>query len=104
MKLPDSRCSRRFVGRGAELAEIAQRLDALSKGEGGAICIIGEPGIGKTSLIAEALALADGRGYRTLSGRAAEFESDMPFGLFLGALDRDVASLGREGLALAEEE
>jgi DNA-binding NarL/FixJ family response regulator len=28
----------------------------------------------------------------------------MPFGLFLGALDRDVASLGREGLALAEEE
>ena len=80
------------------------RLGALGKGEDGAVCIIGEPGIGKTSLIAEALALADEHGYRTLSGRAAEFESDVPFGVFVDALERHVASLGGKELALADEE
>jgi predicted ATPase len=101
--LSGSRRNRRLVGRDAELAELDLLLDALGKGENGAVYLIGEPGIGKTSLIAEVLVRADERGYQTLSGRAAEFESDVPFAVFVDALDRPFASLGRD-LALADEE
>src|SRR5947209_7520281 len=59
--LSGSRRSRRLVGRGAELAELGQVLDALGRGENGAVCVTGEPGIGKTSLIAEVLVRADER-------------------------------------------
>lgn len=102
--LSGSRRSRRLVGRGAELADLDLLFDALGRGENGAVYFIGEPGIGKTSLIAEVLVRGDDRGYRTLSGRAAEFESDVPFAVFVDALERPVASLGHEGLALADEE
>src|SRR2546425_5331587 len=102
--LSGSRRSRRLVGRGAELAELGQVLDALGRGENGAVCVTGEPGIGKTSLMAEVLVRADERGYRTLSGRAAEFESDVPFAVFVDALERPLASLGHEGLGLSDVE
>jgi DNA-binding CsgD family transcriptional regulator/tetratricopeptide (TPR) repeat protein len=102
--LSDSRRPRKLVGRGTELAELDRLLDALGKGRNGAVYISGEPGIGKTSLIAEVLAGADERGYRTLSGRAAEFESDVPFVLFVDALERPMAEFVQEGLAPADEE
>jgi len=101
--LSGSRRNRRLVGRCAELAEFGLLLNALGKGENGAVFITGEPGIGKTSLIAEVLVRADERGYRTLSGRAAEFESDVPFAVFVDALERPLASLGQD-LVLADEE
>ena len=95
-----SRRSRRLVGRGAELAEIDLLLDALGKGEHGVVYLVGEPGIGKTSLISEALVRAHERGYRTLTGRAAEFESDVPFAVFVDALERPVAELEERSLAV----
>jgi DNA-binding NarL/FixJ family response regulator len=102
--LSGSRRSPRLVGRNAELAKLVLLLDALGKGESGAVYVTGEPGIGKTSLIAEVLVRGDERGYRTLSGRAAEFEADVPFAVFVDALERPLASLGHEGLALTDEE
>lgn len=103
MTLSGSR-RKRLVGRGAELAELGLLLDGLRKGDNGAVYVTGEPGIGKTSLIAELLVRADERGYRTLSGRAAEFESDLPFAVFVDALERPLASLEHEGLGLSGEE
>ena len=41
----------------------------------------GEPGIGKTRLLDELRALAHRRGHLVLSGRAAEFEGELPFGV-----------------------
>jgi DNA-binding CsgD family transcriptional regulator len=101
LMLSGSRRSRGLVGRGAELAELGLLLDALGRGENGAVYLTGEPGIGKTSLIAELLVRADERGFRTLSGRAAEFESDVPFAVFVDALERPFASLEQD---LANEE
>src|SRR4051794_41456245 len=98
------RRGRKLVGRGAELAELDAVVGALGKGEHGAVYLTGEPGIGKTSLVAEALARGEARGYRTLSGRAAEFESDVPFAVFVDALEACVTSLGHEGLAIADDE
>ncbi len=102
--LSGSRRRRTLVGRSAELADLDLLLDALGRGENGAVYVTGEPGIGKTSLIAEVLVRGDERSYQTLSGRAAEFESDVPFAVFVDALERPVASHGHEGLALADEE
>ena len=54
----------------------------------------GEPGVGKTALIAELCARADG--WQVLTGRGTEFEADVPFGIFADALDDAVAALGTE--------
>ena len=46
---------RDWVGRGAELAILRARIEALGRGERAVVWVEGKPGIGKPSLIAEAL-------------------------------------------------
>ena len=53
----------------------------------------GEPGIGKTRLLAELQARAEEHGHLALMGTAAEFEQDVPFGVWVNALDAHVAEL-----------
>ncbi len=48
-----------FVGRREELERLRQALDGLRAGRGAVVGVAGGPGIGKTRLIAEALAAAD---------------------------------------------
>ncbi len=45
-----------WVGRGQELAILRAGVEALGRGEGAVVWVEGEPGIGKSSLVAEALA------------------------------------------------
>jgi len=45
-----------WVGREQELATLRAGVEALRRGEGTAIWVEGEPGIGKSSLVAEGLA------------------------------------------------
>jgi DNA-binding NarL/FixJ family response regulator/tetratricopeptide (TPR) repeat protein len=75
-----------MVGRDSELGRLERALDAL---DDGAACITveGEPGIGKTRLLAELRTRADARGHLVLSGAASEFERDLPFSVFVDALD-----------------
>jgi predicted ATPase len=88
-----------IVGRRVELAALEARLDQLARGVGGLIVeLAGEPGIGKTRLLAELRARALGRAMTVLAGRAAEFEGEIPFGLFADALDETVLGLGERGL------
>ncbi len=49
--------------------------------------IVGEPGIGKSRLLAELTHRVQARGYLVLRGRAAEFELDVPFAVVLDALN-----------------
>jgi predicted ATPase len=51
-RLPD------WVGRAPELATLRAAAEALRRGEGTVVWVEGEPGIGKSSLVAEALAAA----------------------------------------------
>ncbi len=81
-----------IVGRDAELAELDAMLGALTGGASACVAVEGEPGIGKTSLLAELRHRAEERGCLVLTGVAAEFERDLPFSVWTDALDAYVAS------------
>ena len=55
---PESRVP--LVGRGAELRALLDRLGALRAGRGGAVVVIGAPGLGKSRLLAELRAESSG--------------------------------------------
>ena len=79
-----------LVGRAGELGSLDQVLAELDRGRSGAIEVVGEPGIGKTRLLAELVARAEARGHLVLAGSAAELERDLPFSVFVDALDEYV--------------
>ena len=70
-----------FVGRAAELGSFDRFLAELDDGRPVATELVGEPGIGKTRLLAELAARADARGHLVLSGSGSELEQDLPFSL-----------------------
>ena len=88
-----------LVGRTDELESFEQLLDALDHGEAIAVELLGEPGIGKTRLLAELAARAELRGHLVLSGSASELERDLPFSVFVHALDEYVETLDPAVLA-----
>ena len=82
-----------FVGRAAELGSFDRFLAELDDGRPVATELVGEPGIGKTRLLAELAARADARGHLVLSGSASELEQDLPFWVFVDALDEYLQGL-----------
>ncbi len=87
-----------IVGRRAELAALADSLKRLENRGSPIVALSGEPGIGKTRLLDELCARADGHGHLVLRGRAAEMEQDLPFGVAVDALGDYAASLGSDRL------
>ena len=77
-------------GRAGELKVIGALLTALVQGHGGVLVIEGPPGIGKSRLLTEVMALADKSGVRTLFGEAFEYQQTVPFfSLFMATLRAD---------------
>jgi ATP/maltotriose-dependent transcriptional regulator MalT len=94
-----------LVGRAQEREAIAAALGAIRARPGGIVAIEGEPGIGKSRLLAHLAAESDG--CIVLEARASEYEADLPYALWTEALERDVAGAGerrvsRLGLADAD--
>src|SRR4051812_39889775 len=83
----------RLVGRDAELQRIERLLDGLGRRSAAVLALVGEPGIGKTRLLAELETRATAREYLVLAGRATEFERELPFAVVVDALDRRLAEL-----------
>ena len=96
---PQAREHDPLVGRADEVGSLEQALDALDRGRPGAVELVGEPGIGKTRLLQELVARAELRGHVVLSGSASELERDLPFSVFVHALDEYVESLEPSRLA-----
>ena len=82
-----------FVGRADELGSIERLLDELDRGGSSALAVIGEPGIGKTRLLRELTGRAEDRGYLVLGGSASELEQDLPFSIFVDALDTQAGEM-----------
>jgi DNA-binding CsgD family transcriptional regulator len=77
-------------GRAGELKVIGALVTVVAQGRGGVLVIEGPPGIGKSRLLTEVLALADKGGVRTLFGEAFEYQQTVPFfSLFMATLGAD---------------
>src|SRR6201993_1556125 len=77
-------------GRAGELKVIGALVTAVAQGRGGVLIIEGPPGIGKSRLLTEVMALADKAGVRTLFGEAFEYQQTVPFfSLFTATLRAD---------------
>src|SRR4051812_9664863 len=87
-----------LLGRRAELAAVEAALEAVAARRGAVLAFSGEGGIGKTRLLDEFQARADAAGALVLSGRAAELERELPFGVWEDALAEHAAFLGVDRL------
>ena len=90
---PRSRRSGPLIGREQELTAFEQALARLVHGTSQVIEVTGDPGIGKTRLLAELARLAAGHGVLVLDGRAQHGEERIPFCALVDALDDHVAGL-----------
>jgi DNA-binding CsgD family transcriptional regulator len=93
--------------RRAEAEILTAALDSLGERSGHIIELVGEPGAGKTRLLAALADAAAERGVTVLSGRCSELERRMPlhaFAAVLDGIDADgvVARLAAEGEALSD--
>jgi DNA-binding CsgD family transcriptional regulator/predicted negative regulator of RcsB-dependent stress response len=86
-------------GRAGELKVIGALIAAVAQGRGGVLVIEGPPGIGKSRLLTEVLALAEKAGVRALFGEAFEYQQTVPFfSLFMATLRADPPVGDAEGL------
>lgn len=70
-----------LLDRDVELQVLRQRLERAAAGAGGLLLLEGAPGLGKTSVLAEAVRHAHDAGWRVLTARGAELESEFSFGV-----------------------
>ena len=91
-----------LVGRIEELSSLDRVLADLDQGRSAPFVLVGEAGIGKTRLMAELSARADARGHLVLAGSASELERDLPFSVFVDALDEYLRGLAPDRLAVLE--
>jgi DNA-binding CsgD family transcriptional regulator len=75
-----------LVGRRREVETLGRLVEQARAGRGAVALIEGEPGIGKTHLLGEALVSARALGFDVSMGAGAELERDRPFGPIVGAL------------------
>ncbi len=78
--------SRAMVGRRVELEAVWSALREVAGGPGRVVLIEGEPGIGKSRLVREAITLATSEGMRTALGRAIRLAANVPYAAWVDAL------------------
>ena len=100
-----------LVGRDNEIAALNQALENLHQGRGGIVCLIGEAGIGKSSLLEDAKVEWEklaGSEALWIEGHGVSYDITRPHGLFLqrvrqifGIEDTDSLALVRQKVAVA---
>jgi class 3 adenylate cyclase/tetratricopeptide (TPR) repeat protein len=76
-----------LVGRDRELARLTDALMALAGGRGGIVAVMGEAGLGKTRLTAEARRGRDeNSGLTWIEGKSLSYDTTTPYAPFRGAL------------------
>ncbi len=88
-----------FVGREAELKQLQSAFDGAISGQGALVMVLGEPGIGKTSLCEQLATYATLRGGRALVGHCYEAGSlSLPYLAFVEAMRSYVLDRGADDL------
>jgi DNA-binding NarL/FixJ family response regulator len=96
----ENRAVTALIGRTRERELLSVALSESRAGGGGlVVAISGEPGIGKSRLLAELGAWARDAGCRVLGAAASEFEDDLPYAVWTEALDPWLRELGDRGVA-----
>src|ERR1044072_9425545 len=76
----------RVRGRDMELEAIGELVSATLQGAGGVLLVGGPPGLGKTQLLTDAIAIAGRAGLRHVSAEAFEGHPTVPFSMLWSAL------------------
>ena len=96
-----------LIGRDLELDRLRRALDAVARGVGGLVVVLGEAGIGKSSLLEALETEAHRRGVRCHLGRSYPSEQGLAFAPWIDALRADAADdpalLARLGRGWVEE-
>ncbi len=79
-----------LVGREHELAALERAFDQASHGQGQAVFLVGEAGIGKSRLRYEFQKRLEGRPHAWLEGRCMAYARDFPFHPLVDAIRREV--------------
>ncbi|SDW67679.1 regulatory protein, luxR family [Amycolatopsis xylanica] len=66
----------RLLGRQDDVRRLDQLVGDARKGDGGALVVRGEPGIGKSALLGH---VREATGFRVIEASGAEFETELPF-------------------------
>ena len=93
-----------LVGRVEELDALNRAVTGLATSGASTLVVLGEPGIGKTRMVSELAERANEEGQIVLSGSASELESDLPFWVFVDALDEYVAAVEPRRLESLEDD
>jgi DNA-binding CsgD family transcriptional regulator/tetratricopeptide (TPR) repeat protein len=92
----------KWVGRERELAVLRAAVQGLSRGQGSLFWVEGEPGIGKSSLVAEALAETSAQRWDIGWGVADELTERLPLRVMLDCLEVRAGSPDRRRAQAAE--
>ena len=96
---PDPTYRHTFVGREAELRQLHTAFDNTMSGEGSLVMVVGEPGIGKTTVCQQLETYAKLRGGMTLVGHCYEEGSlSLPYLAFVEAMRSYVLDRDADGL------
>src|SRR5438477_1727652 len=87
-----------LVGRAAEVATFARRLEEAENGAGGTVLIGGEAGVGKSAFVREAIDVAAARGFRILTGLTHQSDTGLPYAPFVSAIRSGFRGLDRDEL------
>ncbi len=80
-----------LVGREAELRQLLAAIQQLGNGRGAVVLIEGEPGIGKSRLIEEAMQAAAQQGLTTMLAKCYEAEQSLPYQSVIDLIDQLLA-------------
>ncbi len=86
-----------MVGRESHLALLTRLLEDSAGGNGGAVIVSGEAGVGKTKLVETLSTEAGLRGFVVLHGRCADLKDPPPYQLFIQALWPRLSAFERLG-------
>ncbi|MCI4335592.1 MAG: AAA family ATPase [Thermoplasmata archaeon] len=89
--------ARPFVGRLEAVDALRRRQDAAVSGQGGLTLLIGEPGVGKSTLVDRVIREAEEKGIPVLVGRAPSLDNPPPFLLLRRALQSGTPPSSSDG-------